>query len=76
LTTTILLHLPPITAHQTRIMNPINYHQPFILPPNRVWRTYSGGRILDQIQGKPDPACSHFPEDWIGSATRAVNPGR
>jgi len=57
-------------------MNPINYHQPFILPPNRVWRTYSGGRVLDQLQGKPDPADSHFPEDWVGSATRAVNPGR
>ncbi|MEZ4615569.1 MAG: hypothetical protein R2867_08655 [Caldilineaceae bacterium] len=54
----------------------INYHQPFILPPNRVWRTYQGGAVLDQWSSKPTPTDSHFPEDWIGSATRAVNPGR
>ena len=56
--------------------SPINYHQPFILLPNRVWRTYQGGRVLDQIQGDPNPTDSNFPEDWVGSATRAVNPGR
>ncbi len=56
--------------------SPINYHQPFILLPNRVWRTYQGGRVLDQIQGNPNPADSNFPEDWVGSATHAVNPGR
>lgn len=54
----------------------IDYHQPFILPPNRVWRTYQGGRVLDELQGRGSPADSHFPEDWIGSATTAVNPGR
>ena len=54
----------------------INYHQPFILSPNRVWRIYQGGRILDQFQGNPNPTDSHFPEDWVGSATHAVNPGR
>ena len=57
-------------------MNAINYHQPFTLLPNRVWRTYQGGRVLDQIQGNPNPTDSNFPEDWVGSATRAVNPGR
>ncbi|MGJ8639738.1 MAG: class I mannose-6-phosphate isomerase [Opitutaceae bacterium] len=46
------------------------------LPPNRVWRTYSGGKVLDQISGKPEPKDDHFPEDWIGSTTRAINPGR
>ncbi|MEZ4712341.1 MAG: class I mannose-6-phosphate isomerase [Caldilineaceae bacterium] len=54
----------------------INYNQPFLLLPNRVWRTYEGGRVLDQIEGKTNPTDSHFPEDWIGSATRAINPGR
>ncbi|MEM7034083.1 MAG: class I mannose-6-phosphate isomerase [Chloroflexota bacterium] len=54
----------------------IHYHQPFLLPPNRVWRTYSGGKILDEIEGNANPKDSHFPEDWVGSATRAVNPGR
>lgn len=57
-------------------MERINYKQPFYLLPNRVWRTYQGGRVLDEMQGKPDPADSHFPEDWVGSATRAANPGR
>ena len=46
------------------------------LAPNRVWRTYLGGATLDAIYGKPAPADSHFPEDWILSTTRAVNAGR
>jgi mannose-6-phosphate isomerase len=47
-----------------------------LLPPNRVWRTYPGGRVLDQLEGKDAPGDTHFPEDWIGSTTRAINPGR
>ena len=46
------------------------------LPPNRVWRAYQGGRILDEISGKTCPKDGHFPEDWIASTTRAINPGR
>lgn len=42
--------------------------------PNRVWRTYSGGRQLDQIEGRSHPADGAFPEDWIGSTVRAINP--
>ena len=45
-------------------------------PPNRVWRTYPGGRILDEMQQKAQPEDTHFPEDWIGSTTQAINPGR
>lgn len=44
------------------------------LPPNRVWRTYPGGRTLDALAGAPAPADTHLAEDWIASATRAVNP--
>lgn len=44
--------------------------------PNRVWRTYQGGKVLDSIEGKPEPSDSHFPEDWIGSVVEARNPGR
>lgn len=47
-----------------------------LLPPNRVWRTYQGGRCLDALAGAAAPADGHFPEDWIASTTRAVNPGR
>jgi mannose-6-phosphate isomerase len=44
------------------------------LPPNRVWRTYPGGRTLDRLAGVAGPADSHFAEDWIASTTRALNP--
>lgn len=44
------------------------------LPQNRVWRSYQGGRILDELAGKSEPCDSHFPEDWIGSVTAATNP--
>jgi mannose-6-phosphate isomerase len=46
------------------------------LPPNRVWRTYLGGRELDRLAGPSatPPADTHFPEDWIASTTRAINP--
>lgn len=46
------------------------------LQANRVWRTYTGGRNLDALDGAEQAVDSHFPEDWIASLTRAVNPGR
>ncbi len=46
------------------------------LPTNRVWRSYPGGMKLDRMEGREDPADAHFPEDWIGSTTCAVNKGR
>ncbi len=46
------------------------------LPPNRVWRTYPGGRTLDELAGVPAPADTHLAEDWIASTTRATNRGR
>lgn len=53
----------------------MNYRNQIIpLPQNRVWRSYLGGQILDQLVGKADPSDSHFPEDWIGSVTAASNP--
>lgn len=51
-------------------------HKLILLPPNRVWRTYPGGRTLDTLAGAAAPADSHFAEDWIASTTRAVNRGR
>lgn len=47
-----------------------------LLPANRVWRTYRGGRMLDALAGVASPADGSFPEDWIASTTRAVNVGR
>jgi mannose-6-phosphate isomerase len=53
------------TSHRNKLI---------LLPPNRVWRTYPGGRTLDHLAGAASPADSHFAEDWIASTTRAVNP--
>jgi mannose-6-phosphate isomerase len=47
-----------------------------IFPPNRVWRTYIGGKCLDHFEGRSNPTDSHFPEDWIASTTLAINKGR
>jgi mannose-6-phosphate isomerase len=51
-------------------------HRGFIfrLGPNRVWRTYSGGRLLDEIEGRQPAVDGPFPEDWIGSTINARNP--
>ena len=56
----------------------MNLNIPGILffEPNRVWRTYPGGMKLDRMEGRENPEDTHFPEDWIGSTTRAVNKGR
>lgn len=51
-------------------------NQIFPLPANRVWRSYTGGRLLDARSGVAAPSDTHFPEDWIGSTTRAINPNR
>ena len=55
--------------------NPLNIPEVIPLLPNRVWRTYQGGKLLDELQGKK-PEETHFPETWIASTTRAVNTGR
>lgn len=55
---------------------PDHRHQLVLLPPNRVWRTYPGGRTLDALAGVPQPADGPFPEDWVASTTRATNAGR
>lgn len=47
-----------------------------LLPPNRVWRTYPGGATLDRLEGKASPADTHWAEDWIGSVTQSLIPGR
>ncbi len=43
---------------------------------NRVWRTYQGGKLLDEIEAKSSPQDTHFPENWIGSIVEARNIGR
>ena len=45
------------------------------LPPNRVRRNYTGGRLLAQWDGHGEPADGDCPEDWIASTVAARNPG-
>lgn len=52
------------------------FHKPLKLEKNRVWRTYLGGKLLDNFQGNPQPSDSHFPEEWIMSTVSARNTGR
>ncbi len=54
----------------------MNLPEIIFLESNRVWRTYLGGVQLDKLEGKAVQADGHFPEDWIGSTTPAVNKGR
>jgi mannose-6-phosphate isomerase len=46
-----------------------------VLGPNRVRRSYSGGRLLDELAGAASPSDSEQPEDWLASLTHANNPG-
>ncbi|TVY09040.1 type I phosphomannose isomerase catalytic subunit [Paenibacillus cremeus] len=50
--------------------------QPLKLRKNRVWRTYYGGRSIDEWQGASAPEDSSMPEEWIASVVRARNAGR
>ena len=43
--------------------------------PNRVARSYLGGRRLDRMQGVAEPKDGFFPEEWVASTTRAFNMG-
>lgn len=39
----------------------------------RAYRTYRGGKLIDQFLGKENPQDSFQPEDWISSFTEAKN---
>lgn len=45
------------------------------LPPNRVRRNYVGGAGIDLFHGQVQGIDSNRPEEWIGSFTKASNPG-
>ena len=46
---------------------------PIFFQPNRVWRCYLGGALLDKFTGRGAGADDYFPEDWLASVTRAIN---
>ncbi len=47
---------------------------PVFFRKNRVFRVYLGGKLLDEFVGDEGNDGS-FPEEWICSAVRAINPG-
>ena len=46
------------------------------LTNERAWRTYIGGKLIDEFHGKIPGEDSHFPEEWIMSITECRNAGR
>ena len=50
--------------------------QPLLLAPNRVFRSYTGGGLLEALQGEAHPKDAHFPEEWVGSTTATCLSGR
>lgn len=48
---------------------------PILLRPNRVWRMYSGGKMIDALQGSASMLDTEYPEEWVGSCVQASNPG-
>ena len=47
---------------------------PVFFRKNRVFRVYLGGKLLDEFVGA-EGEDGNFPEEWICSAVRAINPG-
>lgn len=41
--------------------------------PNRVWRCYTGGALLETFLGQAAAGDGYFPEEWLASTTRAMN---
>ncbi|MEH7224067.1 class I mannose-6-phosphate isomerase [Bacillus sp. JJ1566] len=50
--------------------------KPIKLSSTRAWRTYIGGKILEELLREGNPTDSHFPEEWIMSVVSARNKGR
>lgn len=48
------------------------HRKPLLLKRNRVWRTYTGGRLLEQWQGIGNGGDGSHPEEWIGSTVRTL----
>jgi mannose-6-phosphate isomerase len=65
--------MPPMAAINDELRAVLR--QPIPLDPNRVYRFYKGGALLDRFRGAAEARDSDYPEDWVGSVTPANNPG-
>ena len=50
--------------------------KPFFFSPNRVWRCYTGGLLLDRFVGNRPEKDGYFPEEWLASTVKALNGDR
>jgi mannose-6-phosphate isomerase len=53
----------------------MNLYKPGILKllNNRVVRSYTGGKLIEEWQGLPDPVDNDKPEEWLASVVEARN---
>ena len=54
----------------------INLKRPVKLDRAGAWRTYLGGKLIEQLHGNQNTGDSNFPEEWIMSTVTARNSGR
>jgi len=47
--------------------------RPVFFERNRVWRVYTGGKLFEGLWGD-EPIDNFYPEEWIASSVRALNP--
>ena len=50
------------------------FNKPIFFDENRVFRVYTGGKLLGDLHGK-EYEDDYYPEEWIASAVRAMNEG-
>lgn len=60
----------------TKTVNRVPLDQPVFFQPNRVWRCYNGGLLLEHFIENQTAPDGNFPEDWLASTTNAQNGSR
>lgn len=50
--------------------------RPLKVTGSRVWRLYSGGKLLETWKGVSEPSDGEFPEEWVASTVQGKNVGR
>ena len=54
----------------------MNILHPLKTLPNRCWRCYLGGKLIDELRNESNSSDGYFPEDWLASVVVANNPDR
>ena len=54
----------------------MDFTKPIKLESARAWRTYIGGRLIEELHGNKNAEDSNFPEEWLMSTVTARNAGR